>query len=102
MLRSLDHVGRSAGRRALARNGGTLEAPGLDLGAWLRRARERFVDAYRRGLSEAGAPIALDPGLLRAFEIEKETYEFIYASTYLPSWLWAPSEGMAGLLEAVE
>jgi maltose alpha-D-glucosyltransferase/alpha-amylase len=102
MLRSLDHVGRSAGRRALARNGGTLEAPGLDLEAWLRRARVRFVEAYRRGLSEAGAPIALDPGLLRAFEIEKETYEFIYASTYLPSWLWAPSEGMAGLLEAVE
>jgi maltose alpha-D-glucosyltransferase/alpha-amylase len=102
MLRSLDHVGRSAGRRALARNGGTLEAPGLDLEAWLRRARERFVDAYRQGLREAAAPIALDPALLRAFEIEKETYEFIYASTYLPSWLWAPSEGMAGLLEALE
>jgi len=102
MLRSLDHVGRSAGRRALARNGGTLEAPGLDLEAWLRRARERFVDAYRQGLREAAAPIALDPALLRAFEIEKETYEFIYASTYLPSWLWAPSEGMAGLLETVE
>jgi maltose alpha-D-glucosyltransferase/alpha-amylase len=102
MLRSLDHVGRSAGRRAMARNGGTLKALGLDLEAWLRQARVRFVDAYRQGLREAAAPIALDPALLRAFEIEKETYEFIYASTYLPSWLWAPSEGMAGLLEAVE
>ena len=99
MLRSLDHVGRSAGRRAIARNGGPVESPGLDLDAWLRRAPERFLDAYRAGLREAGAPIAVDPALLRAFEIEKETYEFIYASTYLPSWLWAPTEGMRALID---
>jgi maltose alpha-D-glucosyltransferase/alpha-amylase len=100
MLRSLDHVGRSAGRRAVARNGGALELPGLDLDSWLRRAPERFIDAYRAGLREAGAPIDFDPALLRAFEIEKETYEFIYASTYLPTWLWAPTEGMRALLDA--
>ena len=100
MLRSLDHVGRSAGRRAAARNGGPLETPGLDLDGWLRRSRERFVDAYRAGLREAGPPIAVDLALIRAFEIEKECYEFIYASTYLPSWLWAPMEGLRGLLDA--
>jgi maltose alpha-D-glucosyltransferase/alpha-amylase len=100
MLRSLDHVGRSAGRRAVVRNGGPLESPGLDLDAWLRRARERFVAAYRAGLREAGSRVVVDPALLRAFEIEKETYEFIYASTYLPSWLWAPTEGMRGLLDS--
>jgi maltose alpha-D-glucosyltransferase/alpha-amylase len=99
ILRSLDHVGRSAGRRAEARNGGPLETPGLDLPGWLRRSRERFLDAYRAGLREAGAPIAVDPALIRAFEIEKECYEFIYAATYLPSWLWAPTEGMRGLFE---
>jgi maltose alpha-D-glucosyltransferase/alpha-amylase len=99
MLRSLDHVGRSAGRRAVARNGGPLESPGLDLDDWLRRAPARFIDAYQAGLREAGAPIDVDPALLRAFEIEKETYEFIYASTYLPSWLWAPTEGMRALLD---
>ena len=99
MLRSLDHVGRSAGRRAEARNGGRLEQPGLDLDGWLRRSRERFLDAYRAGLREAGAPISVDPALVRAFEIEKECYEFIYAATYLPSWLWAPTEGMRGLFE---
>ena len=99
MLRSLDHVGRSAGRRAVARNGGPLPAPGLDLDGWLRRSRERFLEAYRAGLREAGSPIAVDPELIRAFEIEKECYEFIYASTYLPSWLWAPTEGLRGLLE---
>jgi maltose alpha-D-glucosyltransferase / alpha-amylase len=98
MLRSIDHVGRSAGRRAVERNGGALESPGLDLGAWLRRAPERFLESYRTGLREAGTPIDVDPALLRAFEIEKETYEFIYASTYLPSWLWAPTEGMRALL----
>jgi maltose alpha-D-glucosyltransferase/alpha-amylase len=99
MLRSLDHVGRSAGRRAVARNGGPLAAPGLDLDGWLRRSRERFLDAYRTGLREAGSPIVVDPELIRAFELEKECYEFIYASTYLPSWLWAPTEGLRGLLE---
>ena len=49
-------------------------------------------------LREAGSPIAVDPELIRAFEIEKECYEFIYASTYLPSWLWAPTEGLRSLL----
>jgi maltose alpha-D-glucosyltransferase/alpha-amylase len=97
MLRSLDHVGRSAVRRAIARNGGPLESPGLDLQAWIRRAHERFLEGYRAGLRDAGSPIVVDPTLVRAFEIEKETYEFIYASTYLPSWLYAPTEGMRGL-----
>ena len=65
MLRSLDHVGRSAGRRAVARNGRPVASPGLDLAGWLRRSRERFLASYRAGLREAGVPIALDPTLLR-------------------------------------
>ncbi len=102
MLRSLDHVGRSASRRAVDRNRGPVDAPGLDLGAWMRRSRERFLEAYRAGLRESGAQIAVDPTLLRAFEIDKECREFIYAATYLPSWLWAPTEGMRGLFETGE
>jgi len=98
MLRSLDHVGRSAGRRAERRNGGPLDSPGLDLEGWLGRSRERFLDTYRRGLREGGAVFEVDPALIDAFEIEKETYEFVYAATYLPSWLWAPTAGMRGLL----
>jgi maltose alpha-D-glucosyltransferase/alpha-amylase len=97
MLRSLDHVGRSAGRRVETRNGGRLDQPGLDLEGWLRRSRERFLEVYKAGLRETGAGIVVDPALIRAFEIEKECYEFIYAATYLPSWLWAPTEGMRGL-----
>lgn len=99
MLRSLDHVGRSAGRRAAARHGAPLERPGLDLEGWLRRSRERFLDAYRAGMLEARVVPELDPDLLLAFEVDKELYEFAYAATYLPSWLWAPTEGMRGLLE---
>jgi trehalose synthase-fused probable maltokinase len=98
MLRSLDHVGRSARRRAERRRGGPIEAPGLDVEAWLRRARERFVEAYRTGLREAAAPIDVDEDLLRAFEFEKESYEFVYAATWLPDWIWAPLEGMRALV----
>jgi maltose alpha-D-glucosyltransferase / alpha-amylase len=98
MLRSIDHVGRSARRRAEQRRGGVVESPGLDIEAWLTRARERFLESYRRGLRERGAPIDVDVDLLRAFEFEKECYEFIYAATYLPEWLWAPLEGMRALV----
>jgi SOS-response transcriptional repressor LexA len=58
-----------------------------------RRGREITLVAE----NAAFAPIVVDPALIRAFEIEKECYEFIYAATYLPSWLWAPTEGMRGL-----
>jgi len=98
MLRSLDHVARSARRRAEHANGGPIERPGLDVEAWIERSRERFLAAYAAGLRQAGAPIVLDLDLLDAFEVAKEAYEFVYAATVLPSWLWAPREGMRWLL----
>lgn len=100
MLRSLDHVARSADRRALAAHGGTLEHEGLDLDAWIRRARERFIDAYRAGLRERRVMVDIDPELLHAFEVDKELYEFAYAARYLPAWLYAPTEGMRALFAA--
>ena len=99
MLRSLDHVARSARRRSIERNGGPLERVGLDPDAWIARARERFLEAYAAGLTEARVWIDLDPDLLRAFEIDKELYEFTYAATYLPAWSYAPIEGMRGLFD---
>jgi maltokinase len=99
MLRSVDHVGRSARRRAEARNGGRVESPGLEMDAWFDRARERFLDGYRAELRERGAPIAVDEDLLLAFEFAKEAYEFVYAARYLPDWLWAPRGGMRWLVE---
>jgi maltose alpha-D-glucosyltransferase/alpha-amylase len=99
LLRSLDHVARSARRRAERRNGGPVERPSLDIDAWIERARERFLRAYSDGLRASGAPVTLDLDLLDAFEVAKEAYEFVYAATVLPSWLWAPREGMRWLLE---
>lgn len=97
MLRSLDHVARSARRRAEAAKGGRLDRTGIDLDEWIRRARERFLEAYQAGLREQRVWVDLDPALLRAFEIDKELYEFVYATTYLPAWLYAPTEGMRAL-----
>ena len=98
MLRSLDHVARSARRRAELRAGGPIERPGLDVEAWIERARARFLAAYADTVRRSGAPIALDLDLLDAFEVAKEAHEFVYAATVLPSWLWAPREGMRWLL----
>ena len=102
MLRSFDHVARSAQRRAEAASGGPLDRAGLDLDGWIRRARERFLEAYQTGLRQERVWIAMDPALLRAFEIDKELYEFAYATTYLPAWLYAPTEGMRALFEEGE
>jgi trehalose synthase-fused probable maltokinase len=98
MLRSLDHVARSAGRRAARANDGPVASPGLDVEAWIVRSRERFLGAYADALRRSGAPVMLDPDLLDAFEVAKEAYEFVYAATVLPSWLWAPREGMRWLV----
>jgi trehalose synthase-fused probable maltokinase len=97
LLRSLDHVARSARRRA-ARRDDAANPPGLDVDAWIGRARERFLAAYAGELRRTGAPVTVDLDLLDAFEVAKECYEFVYAATVLPSWLWAPREGMRWLL----
>ncbi len=98
MLRSLDHVARSAARRAEAANGGPLAHVGLDLEAWIARGRERFLETYRAGLLERRVWADVDPDLLHAFEVDKELYEFVYAATYLPTWTYAPIEGMRALM----
>jgi trehalose synthase-fused probable maltokinase len=98
LLRSMDHVARSARRRAVQRHGGPIERPGLDIDAWIDRARDRFLAAYAAGLRRVESPLSLDLDLLDAFEVAKECYEFSYAATVLPSWLWAPRDGMRWLL----
>lgn len=97
MLRSFDHVGRSAVRRAAQRAVG--DHRGLDVEAWIVRSRERFLAAYRDGLLERRIVPALDPALLRAFEVDKELYELAYAAAYLPNWLYAPVGGLAALFD---
>ncbi|WP_123559174.1 aminoglycoside phosphotransferase [Kitasatospora cineracea] len=72
MLTSLEHVGQVARRRN-----------GHDASAWVRQARADFLAAY-------GAPEVFDERLLKAFSIEQECRELIYAARFLPRWRYAP------------
>ena len=98
LLRSLDHVARGAGRRAELRSGGPIERPGLDVDAWIERARARFLGAYAEGLRRSGAPVTLDLDLLAAFEVAQEARELADAVTGPTDRLWAPRDGMRWLL----
>ena len=80
MLRSFDHLGRYVAREL---------DPACDVDGWIARAREAYLAAY--------GPV--DAGLLRALEVEKETYEFTYAAAFLPEWMYAPVGGMRWLME---
>jgi predicted trehalose synthase len=83
MLRSFDHLARHVDRDL---------APGRtrEIEAWIVDAREAFLGTYGEH----------DPLLLRALEAEKETYEFVYAATFLPEWMYAPVGGMRWLMGA--
>ncbi len=83
MLRSFDHLARHVDRDLRP---GT----GLEIERWIVAARGAFLDAYG----------AHDPQLLRALEVEKESYEFIYAATFLPEWMYAAMGGMRWLMGA--
>lgn len=81
MLRSFDHLGRHVAH--------DLGGGAAQIEDWIARARAAFLDAY--------GPV--DQGLLRALEVEKETYEFTYAAAFLPEWMYAPVGGMRWLME---
>jgi maltokinase len=81
MLRSFDHLGRYVVHDL----GGSV----VHVDAWIARARDAFLGAY--------GPV--DRRMLRALEVEKETYEFTYAAAFLPEWMYAPIGGMRWLME---
>ncbi len=81
MLRSFDHLARYVERDLAPGTGAAIET-------WIRDAREAFLEAYGEH----------DAGLLRALEVEKETYEFVYAATFIPDWMYAPLGGMRWLM----
>ncbi len=88
LLRSLDHVARTAQTRVGA---------GTDaMDRWIAQAQDAVVHGYRIAIAEG--PIEFDRLLLRRFAIEKETGEFVYAARVLPSWLFAPALGMRWLM----
>jgi trehalose synthase-fused probable maltokinase len=75
MLRSLDYAARTAEAGA--------HAIGFEADAWLRTARDAFLDAY-------GGIGTEEQGLLDAFELEKACYEIRYEASNRPDWLWLP------------
>ncbi len=83
MLRSFDHLARHVDRDVSPGNS-------RDVERWIVAARDAFLDHYGPH----------DPALLRALEVEKESYEFIYAATFLPEWMYAPVGGMRWLMGA--
>lgn len=93
MLRSIDHITRSAIRRS----GVVDRGPAVD--DWLDSARRTFLDAYGAELATSSHAVEVEPRLLHALEVEKELYEFAYAAMYLPDWRYAPAAGLRWLLE---
>jgi maltokinase len=83
LLTSLEHVAQIADKRT----GFTRTA---DAVAWARRARADLLTAYRAALATDGAGHLLDERLLRAFEVEQECRELIYAARFLSRWRYAP------------
>lgn len=81
LLLSLDHVAAAASRRR-----GFAVATEAAF-AWSARAREATLSAYVTAAPPGPAP---DASLLRAFEIEKEWREAVYAARVLPEWFYAP------------
>jgi maltokinase len=80
LLRSADHVGSAASRRA----GGALPD------TWIAAATAAVLDGYGE---------AVDPDLLAVLELAKECAELVYAQRVLPEWEYAPRLGLARLLE---
>jgi maltokinase len=83
LLLSLDHAGCAAAQRQAS----------FDWRAWSSKARAACLSAYEL---EAGA---VDRELLRALEVAKEIRELVYASRWLPEWLYAPRTVLPTLLE---
>ena len=92
LVRSLDHIARTAEERAGA--DGIEAAAAMD--AWISGAQETVLAAYAPPAAAAGIP--LDRALLRRFCLEKELYECAYAARVLPEWLYAPRLGMRWLM----
>jgi maltokinase len=83
LLLSLDHAACAAARRE----------PPFDWRAWSVEARATCLSAYEE---DAGH---VDRELLRALEVAKELRELVYASRWLPEWLYAPRAVLPTLLE---
>ncbi len=96
LLTSLDHVAMMVARQAA---GAPLDGdPSRPTGDWptiapaLARAgvlRGQLFQAYTGRLAEAGRSELLDRRLVRAFEVEQECRELLYAARFSPTWRYS-------------
>ena len=86
MTCALDHVSRVVAHRRSGAND--------PLAAWRERARDAFLEAYRRDASDL-----FDERLLSPFEVAQEAHEYVYAARYLPRWAYVPDAAMPAMLE---
>jgi maltose alpha-D-glucosyltransferase/alpha-amylase len=101
MLRSLDYA-RHAALSRVAKTPPEMERLVTPSRAWLQRARDAFVGAYRQvalagGLYADEAEFASALALARLFEIEKALYELRYELNNRPDWVGVPLAGTAEL-----
>jgi maltokinase len=79
LLRSIDHIGTAAARRAA----------GTDPEPFIAAASEAALEAY--------GPV--DRPLLDALELAAECRELVYAHRVVPEWVYAPQAGLRRLLQ---
>jgi maltokinase len=84
LLRSVDHVGQAAARRAAGVNAAVKEG-------WIRAASAGVLDGW-------GEPVCAE--LLYALELAKACQELVYANRVVPEWAYAPRAGLRRLLES--
>jgi maltokinase len=67
---------------------------------WEQRAREQFLDGYRKAVDSRLVPsgASMDK-LLRVFELEKAVYELRYELNNRPDWVKIPVAGIHRMLE---
>lgn len=87
MLRSFDYV---AGSIRLDLPEGSPDA----LAAWVRAAREAFLDGY---VDVTGTDLEAQHALLAALELDKAVYEAIYESRNRPTWVAIPLRAITRL-----
>lgn len=90
MVQSLDHVGRVVLRRV----DGASEDVVLE---WIGAAQDTFLHEYRAVLARTGRGHLLDERLLRAFAVEQECREYLYAIQHIPRWRYVPDAAFAAL-----
>jgi len=83
LLLSFDNVAAAAARRARAR-----DLPVVPLERWSDAARAAALAAWEGGVR--GSALRADSDALRASLAEKQVSELLYATRYLPEWLYAP------------